>query len=186
MRKLISQSLVTLDGYVGGPNGELDWHIVTPQMHEVFNETQRQIGGYVIGRKTYEVMRGWDELGGKPDDPPEYRGFHEGWIVVPKLVFSRTLTEVGPNATLARGEPADEIRKLKAGDGKPIALNGTALAASLKGSRLIDEYLLFVHPVLLGGGTPLFPAGEPRTGLRLVDSTTYPQGVVRLHYAVAP
>lgn len=184
MRKLVYQSLVTLDGYVGGPHGELDWHIISPEMHEVYNETQRAIGGYVIGRKTYEVMRGWDELGSKPDDPPEYRGFHEGWVAVPKLVFSRTLREVGPNASLARGDAVEAVRALKAEDGKPIALSGTTLAASLHGAGLIDEYILFVHPVLLGGGTRLFPEGEARTGLRLLGSDPFPTGVVRLRYGV--
>jgi dihydrofolate reductase len=185
MRKLICQSLVTLDGYVGGPNGELDWHQIDPEMHRVYNDAQRHIGGYVMGRKTYEVMRGWDELGSKPDEPDEYRDFHAGWIAVPKLVFSRTLREVGVNSRVAAGNAADEIRTLKAGNGKPIALNGTALATSLQGTGLIDEYLLFVHPVLLGGGTRLLPEGEPRTTLRLIESTAYPSGVVRLHYAVA-
>ena len=184
MRKLIYQSLVTLDGFIGGPNGELDWHQITPQMHEVYNEAQRQIGGYVIGRKTYDVMRGWDELGSKPADPPEYQGFHRGWVAVPKLVFSRGKPLLGSNATLAQGEAADAVRALKHGDGRPIALNGAGLAASLQAAGLIDEYLLFVHPVLLGGGTRLFPDG-PRTGLRLIETVAYPGGVARLHYAVS-
>lgn len=184
MRKLVSQTLVTLDGYVGGPEGELDWHRIDPDMHEVFNEAQRGIGGYVMGRKTYEVMRAWDELGAAPDDPPQYRRFHEDWVVLPKLVFSRTLAAAGPNARIVRGNAVEEIRALKAGDGKPIALNGTELAASLHGSGLIDEYILFVHPVLLGGGTRLFREGEVRTDLTLVAARTYPSGVVRLHYAL--
>lgn len=185
MRPLIYQSLVTLDGYVGGPNGELDWHLITPEMHEVYNEAQRQIGGYIMGRKTYEVMRAWDEFGGKPDDEAVIRSFHRDWLDRPKLVFSRTLGEVGHNATLATGDAAAAVRALKAGAGAPIALNGTALAASLLPSGLVDEYLLFVHPVLLGAGTRLFPAGLARQPLRLLDSQTYPAGVTRLHYAVA-
>lgn len=185
MRKLIYQSLVTLDGYVGGPAGELDWHRIDPAMHEVFNEAQRDIGAYVMGRRTYEVMRGWDELGGNPGDAPEIRSFHADWVARPKLVFSRTLREVGHNASLAPGTPAEEIAALKAGEGAPIALSGTGLAASLHGTGLIDEYLLFVHPVLLGGGTPLFRSGETRTTLRLLATATYPGGVVRLHYTTA-
>jgi len=184
MRKLIVQTLISLDGYVGGPKGELDWHIVTPELHEVFNAQQRRIGGYVMGRKTYEVMRGWDELGGKPDDAPEYRGFHADWLARPKLVFSTTLREVGRNARLATGDAVSAIRALKAGDGAPIALNGTGLLASIEAADLVDEYLLFVHPVLLGGGTRLFPEGSRRT-LTLIESRTYPRGVVGLHYAVA-
>ena len=79
----------------------------------------------------------------------------------------------------------EAVRALKAGEGKPIALNGAGLAESLAPGGVIDEYLLFVHPVLLGGGTRLFPAGAPRVPLRLLDTQTYPAGVTRLHYAVA-
>jgi dihydrofolate reductase len=184
MRKLIVQTLITLDGYVGGPKDELDWHIITPEVHEIFNAQQRRIGGYVMGRKTYEVMRAWDEFGGKPDDPPEYRGFHEDWLKLPKLVFSGTLREVGLNASIATGDAITEIEALKQGDGAPIALNGTALLASIAAANLVDEYLLFVHPVLLGGGTRLFPVGKRRP-LRLLETRIFPGGVVSLRYAAA-
>lgn len=182
MRKLIYPQLVTLDGYVGGPTDELDWHVTTPDMHAVFNALQRTYGGYAMGRKTYEVMRGWDELGGKPDDAPEYRGFHDGWIALPKLVVSSTLREVGPNASLAQGDPVEAVRALKAGEGKPIALAGTQLAAAAAG--LIDGYILFVHPVLLGGGTRLFRDGLGRQKLKLLSTKTHPYGIVQLDYAV--
>jgi dihydrofolate reductase len=182
MRKLIYQSLVTLDGYVGGPNGELDWHIIDPATHEVFNQTQRQIGGYAMGRKTYDLMRGWDQLGSKPDDPAEIKGFHDDWIATPKLVFSHGAYAPGPNATLAQGDAVEAVRALKAGDGKMIALNGTGLAASLAGSGLIDEYLLYVHPVVLGGGTRLFHEGWLRMNLELTGTAAFPSGVVEMRY----
>ena|SRR6185437_4233 len=183
MRKLIYPQLVTLDGYVGGPAGELDWHVTAPDMHAVFNALQRTYGGYAMGRKTYEVMRGWDELGRKPGDAAEYRDFHDGWVALPKLVVSSTLREVGPNASLAHGDPVAAVENLKAGEGRPIAIAGTLLAAALAAAGLIDEYILFVHPVLLGGGTRLFPDGLGRQGLRLLGTEVYPCGIVRLDYA---
>jgi dihydrofolate reductase len=184
MRKLIYPQLVTLDGYVGGPKGELDWHVTTPDMHAVFNALQLSYGGYAMGRRTYEVMRGWDELGARPEDAAEYRGFHEGWIALPKLVVSSTLREVGPNASLAKGDPVAAVRALKAGEGRPIAIAGTQLAAALAAAGLIDEYVLLVHPVLLGGGTRLFRDGLGRQRLKLLDTEAYPSGIVRLDYAV--
>ena len=102
MRKLIYPQLVTLDGYVGGPAGELDWHVTAPDMHAVFNALQRTYGGYAMGRKTYEVMRGWDELGRKPGDAAEYRDFHDGWVALPKLVVSSAPMPASPTAIPSR------------------------------------------------------------------------------------
>jgi dihydrofolate reductase len=183
MRKLIYPVMVTLDGFLGGPNGELDWHIITPAMQRVYNDVQRGYGSYAMGRLTYDVMRAWDDV---PDDhaESEMADFARVWKDTPKLVFSNTLNAVGPNASLAGKDAEGEVRDLKEGDGNPIAVAGTELAAWLRPLGLIDEYELFIHPVLLGAGTRLFPDGLPRTGLRLLESTTYASGVVRARYAV--
>jgi dihydrofolate reductase len=183
MRKLIYPVMVTLDGFLGGPKGELDWHITTPEMHRVYNDLQRGYGGYVMGRQTYDVMRAWDNV---PDDheQPEMGDFARVWKETPKLVLSRTLREVGPNAQLAGTDPEVEIRDLKRQDGRVLVVAGTEIGAWLRPLGLIDEYELFVHPVLLGSGTRLFPEGLPRVATRLLEATVYPSGVVRARYAL--
>jgi dihydrofolate reductase len=183
MSKLIYPVMVTLDGFLGGPNGELDWHIITPDMQSVYNHLQRSYGSYVMGRQTYDVMRAWDDVS-DDHEQSELGDFAKVWKATPKLVLSRTLDQVGPNARLAGNDPEGEIRDLKERDGRPLAVAGTEIGAWLRRLGLIDEYELFVHPVLLGSGTRLFPDGLPRAPLRLLESTIYPSGVVRSRYAV--
>ncbi len=184
MRKLIYPVMVTLDGFLGGPNGELDWHIITPDMQSVYNHLQRSYGSYVMGRQTYDVMRAWDDVS-DDHEQSELGDFAKVWKATPKLVLSRTLREVGPNAP-PRGERSrrPKFASLKERDGRPLAVAGTEIGAWLRRLGLIDEYELFVHPVLLGSGTRLFPDGLPRAPLRLLESTIYPSGVVRTRYAV--
>lgn len=184
MRKLIYQTLVSLDGFISGPGDALDWHVVTDEMHRVYNEQQQRFDGYVFGRRTYEVMRYWDDpklLG--PETPIPYRDFAVRWISMPKLVVSRSLADAGPMARIVRSNAVAEITALKQQPGGDLSIGGGALAASIRGEGLIDEYDLFVHPVVLGGGRPLFPAADGRLGLSLIEATSYPAGIVRLRYA---
>jgi dihydrofolate reductase len=184
MRKFIYQTLVSLDGYVSGPNDTLDWHIVTEDLHRVFNEQQQRFEGYVFGRRTYETMRYWDDpklL--EPDAEAIYRDFAAKWVTMPKLVVSNSLAEAGLNARIVRDDVAAQLKSLKQEPGGDMSIGGGVLAASIRGEGLIDEYDLFVHPVVLGGGRPLFPPAEGRLGLDLIETKTYPQGVVRLRYA---
>jgi dihydrofolate reductase len=184
MRNLIYQTLVSLDGYISGPSDTLDWHVVTDEMHRVYNEQQQRCDGYVFGRRTYEVMRYWDDpklLGS--DNPAVYRDFAARWATMPKLVVSRSLTEAGPLARIVGDNAAAEIRSLKQQPGGDISIGGGELAASIRGQGLVDEYDLFVHPVVLGGGRPLFPPAEERLNLDLIETKTYPAGIVRLRYA---
>ena len=187
MRKIIYQTLVSLDGFVSGPDGELDWHVVTEDMHRVYNDEQKRFESYIFGRRTYEVMRFWDDpklL--EPDSPAIYRDFAAGWSRMPKLVVSRTLTKAGPMARVVRDNVAAEIRALKQQPGGDISIGGGAVAASIRHEGLIDEYDLFIHPVVLGSGTRLFPPAEGRLDISLIGTTSYPAGVVRLRYATLP
>jgi len=184
MRKIIYQTLVSLDGYVSGPNDTLDWHIVTEDLHQVFNAEQRRFESYVFGRRTYETMRYWDDPKLRaPEAVGAYRDFAAAWVTMPKLVVSRSLLEAGPNARIIREGVVAELTALKRTQGGDISIGGGALAASIRGEGLIDEYDLFVHPVVLGGGRLLFPPAEGRLGLDLIETQSYPQGVVRLRYA---
>jgi dihydrofolate reductase len=184
MRKMVYQTLVSLDGFISGPDDTLDWHIVTEDLHRVFNDEQQRFESYVFGRRTYETMRYWDDpklLG--PDSWAVARDFAAKWVTMPKLVVSRSLVEAGPNARIIRDNVAAELRALKQQPGGDISIGGGQLAASIRGEGLVDEYDLFVHPVVVGGGSSLFPPTEGRLGLDLIETITYPQGVVRLRYA---
>jgi dihydrofolate reductase len=141
----------------------------------------RGLTGSVYGRRLYEVMRYWDE------DHPEWdaaeREFAEAWRAQPKWVLSRSLTSVGPNATLVNGDVEALIRALKAELAGEIDVGGPDLARSLTAHGLIDEYRLYFHPVVLGRGKPFFASSRPP--LRLVASDLIGADVIRLAYVPA-
>lgn len=166
----------SLDGYVDhtafAPGKTLFRHFI--------REAEEQAGS-VYGRVMYEVMRYWDDDQDGWDD--DERAFAAAWRRQPKWVVSRTLTEVGPNATLVTGDLADAIRKIKAAQGGEIEVAGTRIARSLTDLGLIDEYRIYLHPVVLGGGTPYFAGSRPP--LRLVSSERVDEDVLRLVYVPA-
>jgi len=176
MAKLFFGMNQSLDGYVDhlafGPG---------PALFRHFIEQVRDLAGSVYGRGIYEVMRYWD------DDHPEWDAaqceFAAAWRRQPKWVVSRSLTSVGPNATLVGDDPEAVIRGLKDRLIGEIAVAGPDLARSLTDLGLIDEYRLYLHPVVLGRGKPFF-AG-PRPPLRLVASDMIGEDVVRLVYVPA-
>jgi dihydrofolate reductase len=176
MAKLVFGMNQSLDGYVD--------HMAfapSPVLFRHFIEQARDQAGSVYGRCLYEVMRYWD------DDHPEWdaeeREFAAAWRSQPKWVVSRSLTSVGPNATLVEGDLEAEMRGLKAERVGEIDVGGPDLARSLGDLGLIDEYRIYLHPVVLGGGRPFF-AG-PRPPLRLVASDRIGEDVIRLTYVPA-
>lgn len=132
----------------------------------------------VYGRRMYEIMRYWDEE--QPAWKDAEREYAVAWRSRPKWVVSRTMDHVGPNATLLRGELEAEVAELRAGVEGTIEVAGTKIATHLGDAGLIDEYRLYVHPVVLGGGTPFFP--RARTPLRLADFVQIGEEVIRLTY----
>ena len=173
MAKLVFGMNQSLDGYVDhmafGPSPTLFRHFIV--------EAECQAGS-LYGRKMYEIMRYWD------DDHPEWgseeQAFAAAWRKQPKWVVSRTLDSVGPNATLVGGDLEDAVRDLKAGRDGEIEVAGPVLAKSLTGLGLIDEYRIYLHPVVLGSGNPYFHG--PRPPLRLVTSDRIGEDVLRLSY----
>jgi dihydrofolate reductase len=166
----------SLDGYVDhekfGPSPDLFRHFVD------------QVGGLtgsLYGRRIYEIMSYWDE--DQPDWGPAERDFAIAWRRQPKWVVSRSLKSVGPNATLVEGDLETAVRKLKAEHDGEIDIAGPNLARSLTDLGLIDAYRLYIHPVVLGHGTPFF-AG-PRPPLRLVAQDLFGGDVIRLTYVPA-
>ncbi len=177
MAKLVFGLQQSLDGYVDhlemGPPG--------PAVSHHFVEHVRELAGIVYGRRTYEIMRYWDE--DHPDWDAEDHDFAAAWRSQPKWVVSRSLKSVGPKAMLVEGDIAAAISGLKAQLVGEIAVAGPDLAGSLTNLGLIDEYRLYLRPIVLGRGKPFF-AG-PRSSLRLVASDLIGESVIRLTYVPA-
>ena len=176
MAKLVFGLNQSLDGYVDHQAFEPD-----PALFRHFIEQVRGLSGMVYGRRLYEVMRYWDD--DLPDWDAEERAFAAAWQNQPKWVVSRTLKSVGPNATLVGDDLEAVIRGLKARLVGEIDVGGPDLVRSLTDLGLIDEYRLYIHPVVLGHGKPFF-AG-PRPPLRLVASDRIGNGTIRLTYVPA-
>ena len=177
MAKLVYGLSQSLDGYVDhmklGPPAPAAFH------H--FIEQVRGLTGVIYGRHMYEIMRYWEE--DLPDWDADDREFAVAWQSLPKWVVSRSLQSVGPNAVLIADDVEKAIRKLKGELAGEIQVGGTVLAQSLTEAGLIDEYLLYLRPVVLGGGKPFF-AG-PRPPLHLVASDLIADDLIRLTYVPA-
>lgn len=183
MRKVIYSMMVSFDGFIEGPNRELDWVIVDQELHKYINDQQSAIGLHLYGRRTYEVMVDyWPTADTNPSSPEYEVEFAHIWKNMPKIVFSKTLDKVEWNSRLVRENIAEEITKLKAQPGKDLELGGANIASTFMRLGLIDEYQLFVQPIVLGSGTPLFPASGDKINLRLVETRTFRTGVVLLRY----
>jgi dihydrofolate reductase len=170
---LIYSMGVSLDGFIAGPAGDFDWAAPDLELHQFHNDQMREVGAHLCGRRLYETMVYWETV--DPDSAVEHE-FAGIWRQLPKIVYSRTLEAVVGNATLARAVVADEVVRLK--QEADVAVGGAGLAAAL--TDLIDEYRLFVSPVVVGGGTPFFPAA--RIDLELLETRTFASRVVYLRY----
>ena len=177
MAKLVYGLNQSLDGYVDhmklGPP--------VPAAFRHFIELVRGLSGFIYGGRMYQIMRYWDEE--LPDWDAEDREFAAAWQSQPKWVVSRSLKSVGPNATLVADDFETEIRKLKTELAGEIYVGGPVLAQILTEAGLIDEYRLYLYPIVLGGGTPFF-AG-PRPPLHLVASDRIAGDLIRLTYVPA-
>jgi dihydrofolate reductase len=182
MRKLIYSMGVSLDGFIAGPRGDIDWSAPDEELHRFHNAQTRELGAHFCGRRLYEVMRYWDTAEASGADDEIVREFAGLWQALPKVVFSTTLHQVEGNARLATGDPAEEVARLKAEPGKDLAVGGAGLASAFVARDLVDEFRLFVSPVVLGGGTPYFPALERRIDLELVETRTFASRVVYVRY----
>ena len=182
MRKVILQMSVSLDGFIEGPAREIDWHLVDDELHNHFNEQLSAMGAFLSGRVTYELMAGfWPTADEDPASTPPMVEFARIWRDMPKIVFSRTLERAGWNTTVVREVVPEEVRELTAQPGGDLALGGADLAAAFMRHDLVDEYRLYIHPVVIGQGKPLFPP-DARVSLRLAETRTFGNGVVLLRY----
>jgi dihydrofolate reductase len=182
MRSVIYSMTVSLDGFIAGPDGEIDWSASDEELHRFHNDHVRELGVHLCGRRLYETMVYWETAAENPSLGKTELEFEEIWRALPKLVFSHSLTAVEGNAQLATRPLVEEVNALKLQPGKDIAVGGAGLASSLIELGLIDDFRLFVSPVVLGAGTPYFPASSHRTDLRLIETRTFASRVVYLHY----
>jgi dihydrofolate reductase len=182
MRKLIYSMGVSLDGFIAGPGGEIDWSAPDEELHRFHNEQTRDIGAHLLGRRLYEEMVYWETADEKPSAPDYELEFSRIWKALPKIVFSKTLERVEGNARLVRGGVAEEVTRLKKQPGKDLAVGGAGLASTFMKLGLIDEYRLFFSAVVLGGGTPYFPALDEKINLELVETRTFGSRVVYVRY----
>jgi dihydrofolate reductase len=183
VRKIVLFISESLDGFIEGPNRELDWHLVDDEVHTHFNEQLRAMSAFLSGRVTYELMAGfWPTADSDPSSTPPMVEFARIWRDMPKIVYSRTLERADWNSTVVREVVPEEVQELKEQPGNDMALGGADLAAAFIHHDLIDEYRLYVHPVLIGRGKPLFRPRDGRIALRLEETKTFGNGVVLLHY----
>src|SRR6195952_1527049 len=185
MRSLIFFMHTSLDGFVAGPNGEMNWIKVDEEMFDFVATMTAQADTALYGRVTYEMMQNyWPTAGGKPN-ASKHDKEHSAWYnKVSKIVLSKTISEKGlENTIVISDQLADHVNKIKKQDGKNILIFGSPTAShSLMSHGLIDEYWLFVNPVLLGQGIPLFKDVTERTKLKLIETKTFSCGVIALHY----
>ena len=182
MRPVIFSMGVSLDGFIAGPDGEIDWSAPDEELHRFHNQQTRELGAHLCGRRLYEVMLYWETADENTSAAEHELEFARIWKQLPKIVFSTTLEQVEGNARLASAGVAEEVAELKQQPGKDLAVGGAGLAATLARLGLIDEYRLFVSPVVLGGGTRFFPALERRIDLELAETRTFGSRVVYLRY----
>ena len=179
MRKLRWQMMMSLDGFMEGPNREIDWFVTDEEFQQYIFEMGKSIDTIVFGRVTYQMMAQYWPTSKDPEAPMMND--------LPKIVFSRTLDKVEwKNSRLAKGNVAEEIAKLKQQPGKDLAMFGSAdLASTFMRLGLIDEYRIFLNPVVLGRGNPMFKNLKDRVGLKLVKAQPFRSGNVLLIYQPA-
>ncbi|MEU8195356.1 dihydrofolate reductase family protein [Microbispora amethystogenes] len=190
MRKLIFAMNVTLDGYTAATGDDIGWSgeegpdsSPSAELFQWWLDRERANEMFLYGRKLWEAMSSyWPTGDQRPDATPAEIEFARNWRDTPKVVFSSTIDKVDWNTRLVTGDAVAEITRLKAADGGPMSICGATLAGAAMRAGLIDEYALVTVPVLVGGGTPFFTALDSWVNLNLVETRTFPGGVVLTRY----
>ncbi len=183
MGRLVYAAICSLDGYTADADGKFDWAMPDEEEHAFVNDLERPVGTYLYGRRMYETMAVWQELGG-PDASPIENDYADVWRSADKVVYSTTLPEVStPRTRLERAFDPDAVRRLVAGADRDVGIGGPTLAASALRAGLVEDLHLFLHPVVVGGGTRALPDGV-RLHLDLVEEHRFSSGVVHLRYTV--
>jgi dihydrofolate reductase len=182
MARLTYAAITSLDGYVADKNGNFDWAAPDEEVHSFVNDLERSAGTHLYGRRMYEVMAFWETADTLADEPAVFKEYAKIWQAADKIVYSRTLQSVTTARTrIDRDFDPEAVRRLKASAGRDITVGGPGLAAQAIKAGLVDEYHLFLTPILVGGGNPALPH-DVRVQLELVDERRFRGGVVHLHY----
>jgi dihydrofolate reductase len=183
--KLIYSAITSLDGYVADVDGNFGWAAPDEEVHGFVNDLERSVGTYLFGRRMYEVMAVWESVHADADQAPVIQDFAQIWQGADKIVYSTTLASAASARTrIERHFDPEAIRRLKASAGRDIGVGGPHLAAQAIRAGLVDEYHLFLTPIVVGGGTPSLPQNV-RLKLDLLDERRFSSGVVHLHYRTA-
>ena len=183
MRRLTYGMNLSLDGYVAAPGDDLGWGVPSDELFQWWSDRVAATGLALYGRKLWKSMSSyWPAAEQKPGATAAEVEYARRWREVPKVVFSSTISTVGWNARLVSDDAVAEITRLKAEDGGPMDLSSATLAAAAMRAGLVDEYAIVTHPVLVGGGTPYFIALDSWVDLTLLETRTFPNGVLLTRY----
>ncbi|HJQ44837.1 MAG TPA: dihydrofolate reductase family protein [Amycolatopsis sp.] len=182
MARLIYTGNVSLDGYTEDPDGKLDFSAPDVDVHAFINDLERPVATYLYGRRLYETMECWETDPTLATQSPTMRDYAELWQAAEKIVYSTTLQQpVTARTRIERVFDPGAVQRLKDESDRDLSVGGAELAAHAIRAGLVDEYRLFVHPIVVGGGKPYLPA-DVRIKLALVDEHRFPGGVVHLRY----
>jgi len=182
MANLIYSAITSLDGYVADEEGNFDWAAPDEEVHAFVNDLERPIGTYLYGRRMYEVMTYWETAYAVAGQPPSALDYAEIWQAADKVVYSTTLVTASTVKTrIERDFDPEDVRDMKASADRDLSVGGPGLAARAIEAGLVDEFLRFITPIVVGGGTRWLPDGV-RIELELADQRRFDSGVVFLRY----
>jgi dihydrofolate reductase len=174
--------ITSLDGYAADEDGNFDWAVPDEEVHTFINDLERPVGTYLYGRRMYEVMVAWETAHTLPDQPPFMQDFAQIWQAADKIVYSKTLETVSSARTrIERDFDPEAVRQIKARAERDILVGGPDLATQAIDAGLVDEWHLFVAPIVVGGGKQSLP-DNVRLQLELLDERRFGNGMVYLYY----
>jgi dihydrofolate reductase len=182
MCKIIYKTTVALNGLIETPGDPPDWVIADEELFRYMNNLERQVGGYLWGRRMYENNQALWSTADIQSMEAFMVEYSEIWKQIPTIVFSSTLERVEGNARLERGDPVAVVTRLKEQPGPDLSVGGVQLASTLMQAGLVDEYHIFFQPIILGAGRPIYPAMNEDLRLKLVKTHTFKTGIVYLRY----
>ena len=186
MAKLIYSMITSLDGYAEAAEGDLGYGAEDEEVHTFIGDVFRPVGTFLYGRRMYETMVFWETAHTPANQPPFVRGYAEIWQAADKIVYSTTLETISSARTrIERAFDPEAVRQMRASAERDLSVGGPTLAAQAIRAGLVDECHLFLTPVVVGGGTRSLP-DDVRVHLELMDERRFGNGVVHLHYRVAP